>query len=693
MKKGLLVLWMAVVLVLGVGFEVVAQESTEEELLFSEIPIVVSAGKKKQLATEALATICVVTDEEIKQSGATNIPDILRMVSGVDVLALSARDQNVSIRGFITPINNKLLVLIDGRSVYWDAYGIVFWDAFPVSLDEIDRIEIVKSPISSLYGANAYCGVINIITKSPARINQTEISVTGGNFNTLLGTILHAKVTPKIDYKVSIGLDKTNSLRDSSEKAGDIVKGNVFVEYKFSDDNKLSFSSGRSQIKDRKLFVDESVGAAIVDSYFDYAQFEYNYKNLKLRNFAKQEDSNTDFTKFDIERRWLIKTYDLEFQNLLDIGKKHSLIYGASYRYNAIDKSLVIPQSNSQNLYAIFGEDELKISDKFKLSVGGRYDCHSLVKEHFSPRGTIWYSPFKEHIFRLSAVQAFRNPTLIDSYADDTYNLELKGVGIPATPITLNIPYDFKVQGNKNLKSEGISSCETSWRAVWLKKVVSNVSLFYNEYTNLFAMNRNVVNYTAAELSALTGLPELWLSGLLALYPEMMLPKTITTSPINSGSGWGIGGEFDINVPVTDWLSSFANYSHVQIINSHDLVHTTIINEKNKVDKEYPKNKVGVGIKTKFCKDIMANISCKWTDKTETYITDQNENGYLSKVDDYLVFDLGLGWALNKNADVSLSIFNLFDDRHYEYPVGINLSDNSSDEIVRRIVGKISYKF
>ena len=151
MKRNPLILGLALALVLRLGLETVAEEErTKDELLFMDIPMVITASRREQPITEAPATINIITSEDIKQSGATNIPDILQMLAGVDVLTMSAQNQHVGIRGFNENMNNKVLVLVDGRVSYWDGQGSVFWNSFFIGVDEIERIEVIKGPALDL---------------------------------------------------------------------------------------------------------------------------------------------------------------------------------------------------------------------------------------------------------------------------------------------------------------------------------------------------------------------------------------------------------------------------------------------------------------------------------------------------------------------------------------------------------------
>src|SRR5439155_5458955 len=154
-----------------------APPPTKELLLFMEVPTVVSGTGRQQPLTEAPSAISVVTADRIHDSGATSIPDALRFVPGLDFKRNSASDVIIGARGLNREVT-RMQVLLDGLSVYEDVLGTVYWHQIPVSLLEIDRIEVVKSPSSALYGDRAFGGLVNIVTKSPQALNGTYIRQT-----------------------------------------------------------------------------------------------------------------------------------------------------------------------------------------------------------------------------------------------------------------------------------------------------------------------------------------------------------------------------------------------------------------------------------------------------------------------------------------------------------------------------------
>jgi iron complex outermembrane receptor protein len=619
-----------------------------EGLLFLEIPMVFAASRKEQPVTEAPAAVTVISAEEIRQSGARTIPDLLQFVSGVDVMTISARDQQVGIRGFNRPLNNKLLVLIDGRSVYSDVFGNVFWSLFPIPMEEIARIEVIKSPISSLHGANAFSGVINILTKSPGELKGTQVNLSQGTLDTSVVSLLHGGESGKVSYKLSAEFDRTDQW-DGDDRAGDIARGNFSLGYAIGPEQSISLSGGRVHFKDLDFFTYESAGTARQEGNFDYLQGDYQHGGLKLRVFRKTEESDQQFTRTGVSNDWQVVTIDTEAQYAFDAGNNHSIVTGLSYRRITVEDNNLIDGTHAQNHYALFLEDEIRLGEKLRLIAGGRYDHHPLVKGHFSPRGTLLYTPARDHTIRLSVAKAYRNPSLLESYWETM---------IPIGPLTL------VGRGNRDLDSEGITSFEAGYQTTFLKRTTLGVNLFYNEYSD-----------------------QIYGGGTVD-FPN------INATFVNGGDAWGVGGELDLNVRVTAWLSLFANYSYQRITDKEDNPFTLMVNEQDRVRHDIPAHKVNAGTRMKFANGLSTNLFLHWSDSSERLIGDLTGNEYLVRTDPYIIFNTRIGYSFwQDRAEASLYVSNLFNDRHFEYPAGINLPDASSDPVGRKILLKLNYRF
>ena len=221
------------------------QEKAIQELeLLKEEESVSIASRYEQPISQAPSNVYVITDEDIRHSGATDLPAVLRRVPGMEVMQTTGADFNVSACGDNQLASNKVLVMVDGRSIYVDAQGIVYWKNISLTLPEIKRIEVLKGPASSIYGFNAFNGVINIITKSPEEMKGTTLQFGGGSYGAISSAAIQAGTVGKFGYRLSVGYDQNAQWDNRNALAFRASKFNVHTEYAVSSLAKLSISGG-----------------------------------------------------------------------------------------------------------------------------------------------------------------------------------------------------------------------------------------------------------------------------------------------------------------------------------------------------------------------------------------------------------------------------------------------------------------
>ena len=182
---------------------------------------VTSVSKKEQRLSRTASAIFVITQEDIRRSGATNIPDLLRMVPGMDVAQINGSTWAISARGFNQQFSNKLLVTIDGRSVYTSTFAGVFWDTMDYPLEDIERIEVIRGPGGPIWGANAVNGVVNIITKKAGDTKGALLVGGGGNVQQEFGLAQYGgKVNPDTDYRIYTKYFDQAQMRDLTGQKG-----------------------------------------------------------------------------------------------------------------------------------------------------------------------------------------------------------------------------------------------------------------------------------------------------------------------------------------------------------------------------------------------------------------------------------------------------------------------------------------
>lgn len=386
----------------------------QELALLKEEEMVSIATRYEQPISHAPSNVYVITDEDIRHSGATDIPTVLRRVPGLDVMQVTGADFNVSARGDNQLFANKMLVMVDGRSIYIDGQGLVFWKSLPVTLPEIKRIEVLKGPASVVYGFNAFDGVINIITKSPQEMKGTTLQFGGGELGTISSAAVHAGSAGHLDYRLSIGRDQNQQWRNGDALAFRSHKFNVQTQYNLSSDASLRVAGG---FIDTNRFDGPVSNVQIPQSRFNqgYADVQYQLRSLSIRGWWQGNDIPVDSTTHPLLARFVrqtnalggtdvsftTNTYNLEAQHSLDFGATNRLSYGLNYRYNTVDGSAVSTLGR-EDRFGFHLQDEWRPLPSLTLVAGVRYDLHSKIAGTWSPRVALLYALTPDHSFRIS---------------------------------------------------------------------------------------------------------------------------------------------------------------------------------------------------------------------------------------------------------------------------------------------------
>ena len=453
-------------------------QKKEEDVVKREEVVVVSASKVESTLINAPATMSVIDADTLVTSPAQNYGDLLRSVPGLNVIQMSARDINVTARQATSTLTDSQLVLLDGRSIYLDFFGLVLWDFLPQSPNEIKQIEVVRGPASAVWGANALTGVINIITKSPREAQGLAVNVTGGLINRDAGSrqgqgngysgganfSYSQAPSDKLAWRLSAGyfysdpysrpLGQVPVIPNPSDpspvpcvsgaQAG-CVGGGVYP----SDTNGLGsyLNRGTSQPK-ADLRLDQEVGGGGHMTYqggyagttgivhtgigpFDiqsgskliYGKLQYTKSALKVSAFGNFTDASApnELAKDPLGNAVVLgfktQTYDFEVGNSNVIAGKHILTYGGNARRNNFNITLA-PNSKDRNEFGAYFQEEFFV-DKFRVAGGLRVDKFGNLDSAFwSPRVSFMYKPTPEHSLRVSFNRAFRSPSDINNYLD-----------------------------------------------------------------------------------------------------------------------------------------------------------------------------------------------------------------------------------------------------------------------------------
>ncbi len=458
---------------------------------------VTSVSKREQKTSQIAAAVFVISREDIDRSGALNIPDLLRMVPGLDVAQIDASKWAISARGFNGQYSNKLLVLIDGRAVYSPIFAGVFWDSENVPLDSIDRIEVIRGPGAAAWGSNAVNGVINIITLDAKDTEGGYVAGGAGNDTTGPMTIRYgAKARAIGAYRVFAegfhlselptfaGLDghddarlihggfrtDTNlSAKDSLMTEGEIYQGN----------------SGELAFIPLSLMPPENAIVALRDRYSGgnlLAKWNHTFSPASTTSLQFYFDrTNRGDTTYSIGRN----TFDIDFQHHLVWGARQDIVWGLGYRLSTddIDPTLRIsatPQKRRTQLFNSFAQDEIAIfPDRIHLTLGARVEHNDYTGFEFQPSARLVWTPDARNSLWAAVSRADRIPARSDT--DFRVNFE-------ALPGPGNVPILLSLFGNPNQRNERLAAFETGYRTTLTSRFSLDSTIFYNRYRDLTSL-------------------------------------------------------------------------------------------------------------------------------------------------------------------------------------------------------------
>ena len=299
---------------------------------------VTSVSKKPEKIAKAAAAVFVITQEDIRRSGATQIPEVLRMVPGVEVARVDSNKWAISIRGFNSLFSRKLLVLVDGRSVYTGLYSGTFWDIQDTVLEDVERIEVIRGPGATVWGANAVNGVINIITKNAGNTQGGMISAGGGNVEQGFTTMRYgAKLGENAHYRVYGKWFNRDSFEDpngvDSNDDSTAARGGFRVDWDVSENSELSFSGDiyHGDSNSRRFTV-TAPGVSGVQNQSEEVHGA-NFLARWTRKFSDKSDLKVQFYFNEEDREGPvfsqdIDIFDLDIQHRLPVGERHYVVWG-----------------------------------------------------------------------------------------------------------------------------------------------------------------------------------------------------------------------------------------------------------------------------------------------------------------------------------------------------------------------------
>jgi iron complex outermembrane receptor protein len=459
---------------------------------------VTSVSKRAQKVADAAAAVFVITQEDIKRSGARNIPETLRMVPGLEVARLDENKWAISSRGFNGRFANKLLVLIDGRSVYTPLFSGVYWDVQDVPLEDVDRIEVIRGPGATLWGANAVDGVINIITK-PAKATQSAlVQVEGGSDQLTSNTVRFGdKVGDKGYYRAYVKyFDWASGSSMTGQKAADgwhQVRGGFRSDWTLSHADSLTFQGDLYNSREGETLTVPSLSAPYSNTFENVGH--YSGGNLLGRWTRSSGNSSFslqgyfDRTNYSDNNLFTDheSVFDVDFQHDFHLGNANEIVWGAGYRSiqdgnNSSFTVSVQPSHAQYNQFSAFVQDEVNFLDsRLRVTVGSKFEHNAFTGWEFEPNIRFLGSISKTQSAWVAVSRAVRTPALTEE------GLRLNDVVVPpgAPPFNSPLPVIEAVFGSRQFKSEDLIAYEIGYRVQASNSFSADIAAFYNSYSNL----------------------------------------------------------------------------------------------------------------------------------------------------------------------------------------------------------------
>jgi iron complex outermembrane recepter protein len=461
-----------------------------EDLMNTEVT---SVSKKTQKLSQTAAAIFVITQEDIRRSSATNIPDLLRMVPGLDVAQINANIWAVSARGFNQEFSNKLLVMLDGRPVYSPTISGVLWDALDLPLEDIERIEVIRGPGGTTWGANAVDGVIDIITKKASDSRGGLVAAGGGNLDQGFGTAQYGGgLGPHTDYRVFAKYFNQNHLPSLTGQSGQdgwhALHGGFRTDSRLASQDDLSFEGDVYTAREGDVlgaftsFASPGVQNSLFETDFSggYLQSDWTHRYSSSAETALQ----ISFDRFRRESSLgeTRQTFNLDFQNHIAWGERQDIVWGVGYRLSSSTTKgsptfSLDPANLNTQLFSGFLQDEIAlIPGRLSVTAGTKLEHNHYTGFGWMPSARAAWKVTAEQTVWGAVSRALRTP----ASKDTSSILNVGGFVQPG-----GLPVVIRIVGNPDFQDEELLAYEAGYRAELPKRVSIDISAYYNSYGRL----------------------------------------------------------------------------------------------------------------------------------------------------------------------------------------------------------------
>jgi iron complex outermembrane receptor protein len=598
---------------------------------------VTTVSKESTAAFRTPAAIFVITQDDIRRSPARNIPDLLRVVPGVEVAQIDGDKWAIGIRGFQGKLSRSVLVLIDGRSVYTPLFKGVYWEVQDTLLEDIERIEVIRGPGGTIWGANAVDGVINIITKNAKDTRGTMVSAGGGNVEQGFLNWRYGGGNDRISYRL-YGKGFTRSPEDHSDGRNfdDWRSGQTGfrIDWDTSPNDAVTIQGDAySTVAGQKLGISTYSPPALPlvegNGYFSGENLLGAWRHKLASGSDIQLTTYYDRTdRDDLNYREVRHTFDIDFIHHIPLAR-HDVIWGVGARWSPSDFQQkaetvdFLPHNQSYNIYSGFLQDEIAlVPNRLSLTLGTKVEHNSSSGFEVQPSGRLSWTPTESNTLWAAVTRAVRTPSSVEDGFLFTALLQ------PAVPLYV------RLIGDGNFKPEQLVGYELGYRKYFRGSGFVSLASFYNHYNNLLSVESvtPVVEPTPGPA-------------------HLILPLYLRNGVKADTSGVEISTLMD----PAKWWRVRGSYSFLAL----DAKNRAVSNDASTVKQlegDSPQHKVV--IQSSFT--LPRNLELELTYRFVSDLPDQ-------KVPAYSTGDARFGWRFNRQFELSLVGQNLFQPSHFEY--------------------------
>jgi len=622
---------------------------------------VTSPSKRPEKLLNVASAIYVVTGEDIRRSGVTSIPEALRLAPGLEVARQDSHTWAISSRGFNDEFANQLLVLVDGRSVYTPLFAGVYWDVQDLTLEDINRIEVIRGPGAALWGANAVNGVINITTKKAKDTQGLLITAGGGNEERGFATIRYGdKIGEHAFFRVyGKYLNRDDSVLPDGSSANDswsMWRGGFRADWEPTDKNLLTlqgdiYKGDLNQSVTVPSFTSPSLSEVLRDKVNVaggnlLGRWNHQFsENSELAFKVYYDRTERDRVVFN-ERR---DTFDLDLQHRFQLGSRHDIVVGLGYNItaDALDNTFTVmfdPRHRTASLYSGFVQDEIEIiRDRLRLTLGTKVEHNDYTGWEVQPNARLSLTITKRQTAWFAASRAISTP----SRAEDDIRINQQVFPGPAL---------LSQFGSRDMDSKELIAFELGYRIQPHDRVILDLATFYNIYDRQRSLEPGTPFPEASPPPA-----------------HLVVPYTIN----NLIEGEVYGAELASSFQPTDWWRLRVNYSawSIQLHKKKGSQDPLL----EGAEDDSPNHQVGVRSLMDLPHHLELDLGFRYVDALQN-----------RKVPSYTAFDARLGWRPTRNWEFSIVGQSLF-NTHKEFAP--SYIQTQVTEVEMSVYGKVTFRF